>query len=902
VKHALTVAAITLFAHACGGSSPPRSTAGGPPPATSAGATAQPLPPVPRDEPAPTLRLSRNVMPVAYRASVRVDPAQPTFTGEVAIDVRIDQPTALIWLHGRDLEVESAAAVQGTTRVPLAAAAEGTDLLGLRADRVLSGAWTLELRYRGQQEDKASTGLFRQHDGGDWYAFTQFEAVYARRVFPSFDEPDRKTPWQLTLEVPSALTAIANTRPVREAPAADGWKRITFAPTRPLPSYLVAFAVGPFEIADAGSSRTGVPIRILAPRGKRAHAALAVEVVPRALALLEDYFDFPYPYDKLDFVPIPVTVGFGCMENPGLVTCVGDAMLFDPATQTPGDRRSIAGAAAHELAHQWFGNVVTMAWWDDIWLNEGLATWVQGRIMHAIDPRPDDGFRLADAHGAALRADRLATARAVRQPIASADDIYTVFDGVSYGKAGAVMAMVEHWLGPAVFQQGVRAYLRKHADGNAVTADFLAALAEASGRDVSGISTFLDQPGAPHLRIGLRCDRGTPPVVTVAQSRYLPPGAATPAVAATPWSIPICIAHDRGGKRGETCALIAEATAEIALDTPACPRWLMPNAGGVGHYRMTLTPELVAQATGPGWSHMTPVERVVLAGDLEQMIRAGELDVASGMALVPRLLRDGNRAAIEQAAQLAGNRRFVPEARMAAYDRWLVKTFGAEARRLGWVRKPGEALDLGRRRSSVVPLVAEAGDRALVREALRLAARWRELPRDGRTAVLRAAVRADGAVFDRLLADVRAEPDRETRGDLYSALTATRDPDRVAQVLGLLFDDTIDVREVMYVPFSFGREPERTQAEAYVREHVDALLARLPVGGTTGSMSVYAAMFTSACDPARRDEIVRFVTATFAGLTGGARDVAQRIESMDQCIAQRATLTPQLDRWLATLR
>ncbi|MBZ0234601.1 MAG: M1 family metallopeptidase, partial [Deltaproteobacteria bacterium] len=624
----------------------------------------------------PTLRLPRTAAPLAYRATIHADPAQATFSGAIEIDVRLAAPTATIWMHGYQLDVDEAIARRGDERIALAAKPHGEDLLAFTAPRVLTGDWTLAIRYRGKQEPSATTGLFRQEDDGNWYAFTQLEAVYARRVFPSFDEPDRKTPWTLTLEVPAGLTAVSNTLALGEEPLADGWKRVRFAQTKPLPSYLVAFAIGPFEIVPAGASRAGVPIRILTPKGKATHAALAVEVVPKALALLEDYFAIPYPYDKLDFVPIPLTVGFGCMENVGMVTCISRAMLFDPASPSPYDRRSIAGAAAHELAHMWFGNLVTLAWWDDIWLNEGLTTWLQNRIIHAIDPRPDDGFGAVDSHSYALAADSLATARAVRQPIASAADILNVFDGVSYGKAGAVMTMFERWVGPEAFQRGVRAYLTKHAHGNATTADFIAAMSEGTGRDVAGMSTFLDQPGAPLLAVDLRCDAGKPPVVTLAQSRYLPPGAAAPPAPSAPWQIPLCIAHDQDGARGETCAVVTGATAEVPLDATACPKWLWPNAGGTGHYHVSMPPALVDAATGYGWSRLTPVERIAMTGDLGPMIEAGQLDVTAGLALVPRLLREGNRAAVERATALASVRRLVPEARMAAYDRWLLKMFG----------------------------------------------------------------------------------------------------------------------------------------------------------------------------------------------------------------------------------
>jgi len=265
-------------------------------------------------------------------------------------------------------------------------------------------------------------------------------------------------------------------------------------------------------------------------------------------------------------------------------------------------------------------------------------------------------------------------------------------------------------------------------------------------------------------------------------------------------------------------------------------------------------------------------------------------------------MREGNRAAVETATGVAGVRPLVPDDRLAAYDRWLLKQFGAEARKLGWLRKPDEPLDVNRRRNALVSLAAEAGDRKLGSEAVKLARSWRTLPRDTRDAVLHAAVRADSAAFDRLLADSLAEPVRENRDSLRWALTATRDPARVQKVLDLLLDPKIDLREVMYLPYGFGREPERTQVETFVREHLVELQARSPNEGVTSGTTTYVGYFTNACDPARRDEVAGFVTGTFGKLPGAEREIAQAIEGMDQCIAWKAKLRPQVEAWAAKLR
>jgi alanyl aminopeptidase len=349
--------------------------------------------------------------------------------------------------------------------------------------------------------------------------------------------------------------------------------------------------------------------------------------------------------------------------------------------------------------------------------------------------------------------------------------------------------------------------------------------------------------------------------------------------------------------------VVTGATAEVPLGATTCPQWTWPNADGVGHYRVSLSPAMVVQATGYGWSRMTPQERLVLASDLSAMIQAGDVDFGVGMSLVPRLMREGNRAALQSAAGFASQRQLVPAARMAAYDRWIVKTFGAEARKLGWLRKPGEPLDVDRRRGVLVPMVAEAGDRKLRAEAVKLARNWKELDREVRGRILHAAVGADGATFDRLLEAALVEQGRTIRGTLQHALTGTRDPARVTKVLELLINDRVDVREVMWLPYSFGREPERAQVEVWIRAHLAQLADRIPAERvTSGGATAYAGIFASACDPARRDELASFITEQFGKAPGAAREVAQTIEGMDQCIAYRTRMGPQVSAWAATLR
>ena len=365
------------------------------------------------------------------------------------------------------------------------------------------------------------------------------------------------------------------------------------------------------------------------------------------------------------------------------------------------------------------------------------------------------------------------------------------------------------------------------------------------------------------------------------------------------WTIPFCFTYDRDGRRGETCAVLQKDYALIQLDTKSCPRWLLPHVAGVGHYDLKVTRAMVDRALA-GWSELAPVERVFLARQVRRMIGTDSFDVDVGLGLIPRLLREDNRAALEAAAGLASWGASLPESHMAAYDRWVVATFGPEARRLGWLPRPGEPADLARRRQVLLAWLAEAGDPVLRDESLRLAASWRDLPAGARSSVLWAAIRADptGALFDRLLADVLVEKDRVTRAHLFGALAATRDPGRVARLLGLLLDPTLDIREISWLPAALWREPERAQAESFARQNLAALLARLPRDSDFSAISPLVEVFTGACSDARREEIRTFVQATFSRFPGGPREVARQLEAMDGCIWRRTWVGPRLARWL----
>ncbi|MCA9675833.1 MAG: M1 family metallopeptidase, partial [Myxococcales bacterium] len=828
----------------------------------------------------------------AYRARLAVDPAQPTFHGELELDATLTAPASNLWLHALRLTITSGEAHSGGTTIPLTPVVTDGGLVELRAAQDLpAGDVTLHLVYDGALNADDSTGAFVQAADGDPYVITQFEAVDARTVFPCLDEPSSKVPWTLTLDVPSALTALSNTPVDHEDDLGDGHKRVAFATTRPLPSYLIAFAVGPFELVDAGATRGGAPIRIATFRGRSAEAAYAARTTSALVSALEDTFDIPYPYAKLDLVPIPKTTWFGAMENAGMITFNQDLLLL-PADASPRQRREFDDVTGHELAHQWFGDLVTLSWWDDVWLNEAFATWSEEKVMAT---RPDwEDTKAGDNRERGLGADGLVSARRIRQPIESVDDIRTAFDGITYQKGAAVIRMVEHWVGADAFRAGVHAYLTAHADGNADADAFLAAIDAAAPEDVTPVFTsFLDQAGAPLLRVTkVQCD-GPEAEILLHQERWIAQGATAPEGDAPRWQIPVCVAAGTDTQRRRGCALMTGDDVKIRLEHAGdCPTWVLPDEGGDGYYRSEL--DLKALTRPKVWKQLTLAERRLVVGDAGAMIARGDLDYAPLLALAPAL--KGSRVLDGAGPGIAmGAWGVVGDDHRDQLRRWARDTFGKRARKLGWLPGKHDDLAIESTRGSLLWAAAFLGrDPALLAQAVKLAARWHDLPESVRGTVLSAAVLASPKVARALLAELPGLDDRRLHDDALQALAGTEDPEIAAALLDRLLDPATDLVQDFSTVNMLAHRPNLDQVDAFVVAHIDELAPRMPE--LTRAWLLYAR--TASCDAARRDEVATWAEAKIVPLPGGARVTAQGLEAMDQCIAQKAALGPGVDAWL----
>ena len=870
-----------------------------------------PVPAAPGDS-IPTLRLPRLFSPTGYTARLAIDPAKPTFEGDIQIAGTITTATSVIWLHGYQLAVKKATATGSAgVAIELHVTPRGADLLELRSDGAMpAGGWTLALSYAGQVDTVNTTGMFVETSGGAKYIYSQFEAIYARRVFPCLDEPDSKVPWQLTLDVPKGLVAVANT-PITKESEAGAYHHVEFAVTKPLPSYLIAFGVGPFDIVPAGSSKSGTPIRIVTFKGRGGETAYAVKTASKLVDLVEDWFGMPYPYPKLDLLTVPITSGFSAMENPGLILYVEGYYMFagKPSWQRRNDW--IIGGS-HELAHQWFGDYVTPAFWDDIWLNEGFATWMENKITAAFEPSWHGELEQVSIRNGALRADSVVSARRVRQPIATTDDILNVFDGISYSKGASILAMFESYLGRDVFQKGVRGYLAARAFGTATSADFIAAMSKAAGKELApAFATFLDQAGAPEIEATLACNGAAK--VELVQRRFLPAGA-PPATETRPWLIPICVAYEQAGVRAETCTLLAAPTGTLALSAKSCPRWVMPNVEGHGYYRVHYTQKQVITLRDEAWPLLTFSERHTLFGDLVNDMNAPrpgfhasapiKTPITLVMSFVPLMLATGNRTLVEDALIPADHLdRLVSDDQRTKYEAWYRMTFGPGATKIGFTSKDSDDFDTESLRGQLIDAAAGIGrDPELVKQAVELAVHWRDVPEGMRASVLAIAVETNQDAFARALAAVRTEKNQALRSLLLQALGGVRDAKRYTAALQLTLDPALDLRESGRILFGSTSEATRALAEAFYREHATEIDKRMPKDEVTGGLVQLMGLFTGACAPARRDAIVAEIQKRFDGQPGAPRVIAQMTERLDQCIANKLALAPEVRGWLGGVK
>lgn len=835
-------------------------------------------------------RLPQTAAPLRYALDFTIDPASERFSGVTTIDFELLEETDTIRLHAEGLTFKSVTLAEQPEITADVKVGDNGGISVELSQELSPGTYALVFDYDAIL-DEAPQGLYRVKEQGRWYAFTQFEPLEAREAFPSFDEPGFKTPFDVTIHAPKDLVVAANA-PLKASKPSGELVTHEFETTRPLPTYLVALTVGDFDVVEAPRGTIpDVEFRILAPKGTGKLAGFALERTPKILELLTDYFGQPYPFAKLDFVAVP-NFSAGAMENVGLVTFRERLLLLDERTATPRLLFASQSVIAHELAHMWFGNLVTPAWWDELWLNEAFATWMATRVLEALDPRLEAEIAQARSASRVMRSDSLAETRVMRQPILTGGDVYNAFDGITYTKGAAVLRMTEAWLGEDAFRDGVRKFMRENAYGTVTTKSLMASLQETSGKDAFAMmQTFTDQPGVPLLEIVPLCS-GQAAQLKVRQTRYLP--AESAAASTGVWKVPMCVKFSRAGQVETSCSLLTEPEEVIALPGTGCPEWIYPNADEASYFRWSLPQDAMLALVDEHRGSLTMREQLGLLSHLGALVDAQRVDADVYYRAALELLKTQDHHLISDAiAVLRGIEPIAAQHEMQdEYAAAVRDALGPHLERLGLDAVEGESPVVANLRLSLLGMLGHQGRSIhVVANAKGLIPAFLADPDAfpayrARWALPVAVEDGDRLLWEDVAGKIDAVKTPSGRNAALSALGHFEDPELLVKTLELFFDDRIRSNEFWRLVGPSVSKPGLFEQVTWpwFTANYDKIVGKL--GEQSAPNLPYIA--GGFCSKDKRAEVKAFFEAPGRAKPGMERNLANVLESIAWCESSRA--------------
>jgi alanyl aminopeptidase len=825
-------------------------------------------------------RLSTFIKPSFQQITLKVDPDSPVFSGETAITIDVTKATETIGFYQKDLNIQQAYLSKGDTRIPLTVTSHEYEIQHAKANQnITANRYTLHIVFDGKF-NTTSDGMYLSKFEGLNYVFTQFEDMYARRAFPSFDEPGFKIPYQVTIMSPEKHTVLSNTL-VKKRTLKDGWQTVEFNKTKPMPSYLVALAVGELDSYDIPN--LSVPGKIYTPKGQSQRTKFAAKNTAGILQNLESYFGSPYPYEKLDFIAVP-NFTFGAMENAGLVTYRSSLLLLEDEPRLA-EQSSTLNVIAHELAHMWYGNLVTMAWWDDLWLNEAFASWMASKVM--MDLYPEQNFKGRLVQEGAFGADASPTVRPVKKVVKSQTDVMDGL-GLNYSKGESILQLIESMVGEKAFQKGIQTYMKNNAWRNAQADDLWKVLSTVADFDVPAMmKTYLEQPSYPLIEFAANGE--------VSQSRYHLKGAE---VEPQTWIVPLAIRYKKNGKVSRTNLFLNETKTTVSELADA--DWIFPNENAMGYMRWKVSTEQLS-ALLKDMSVLNVREKKSLLFNIEALFSAGKIELGEMMAAMDALVDDSDPMIGRAVVSTMNDFLYLVDIdNEAMFGQFIAKKLTPWFERLGVVDQPDDSTDTTRLRGSVYGILSRYANTPQVEQvSTELANKYladpTSVPRSIATRALRNMARfSEQDWFTKLKDYYVSHSDANTRGTVSRAMIFTNE-NKIEKTLDFALTEHVSpANTITSVYAAMSGLDDQTMFYAWLEKNFAALSKKMPAY----HMARMPEYFSSSCDAGNIKLAENFFADKKENFEGMARSYDIAIYSAKQCVSLKEANQANFNRYL----
>jgi aminopeptidase N/puromycin-sensitive aminopeptidase len=844
-------------------------------------------------------RLPEGATPSHYDLTFNINFPTNSFEGEESIDLKLAKPSNAITLNALEIgfhEVTVSAA--GQTQTARIATDASNETATFTVDQPIpAGAAKLHIRYTGHLNDKLR-GLYLSTYNGRKYAVTQMEATDARVAFPSFDEPAYKATFDITAVVDKGDTAISNNEIISDKPGPGAKHTIQFATSPKMSSYLVALTVGDWKCAH--DEVDGIKLGVCTVPGKENLTRFPLDATKAILHYYNNYYGIRYPLKKLDQIAVP-DFQAGAMENWGAVIYRETALLVDDKTGSFGAKSNVAGVIAHEVAHQWFGDLVTMSWWDDVWLNEGFATWMTPHPIAAWKPDWLVSQDVVETSQNALATDGVRNTRPIHQEANTRGEIQSLFDGIAYGKTASVLHMLESYLGAEAFRAGVNLYLKEHAYGNATASDFWNAMARSSGKPVDQIMpTFVMQAGVPYVEVAARCEAGNT-TLNVSQKRYFNNTEEFLAANDQLWQIPLCAKPVSAAGTGPSqCFLMTKRHEPFTMK--GCSKFAYPHAGALGYYRFGYDAAGLKQLGDAAAKGLTPDERIALVGNEWALMRAGKANVGDYLALGAQFKNTVGYMLLEN---FVSHLEFIHDNLLNQADRsefqnWLRQTFSPMLQQLGYSARPGDLPTDRQKRAILFNMLGNlADDPQVVQQAGSLAQDYMKDPHSIDSTLARAVVNVaarhgDAALYAKYKTQMKSAQSPEQYYRYFRALGEFQQPELTQQTLASALTSEVRGQDLYMLSGMMDNSAAQDAVWNFMQQNYDVLNAK--TGGGLGGFGIFLGAVHGFCSQEKAQEVEKFFQEH--PIQGTERNQAEALEGIRSCVTLRNQQQTTLAAWL----